>query len=99
MSIVNEVLLLYYIRNYALLNGLQTFAPSIAHMIGDGCVPLEILLDPRCESDNYDRLVPHTDATLQYDKFNRLRLSNNSTSISASPSDQVNGHLHNRMVN
>jgi hypothetical protein len=47
---------------------------------GDGCVPLEVLIDLRCESNDFDRLVPQTDATFHYDKFNRLRLRNNVTS-------------------
>ena len=37
-------------------------------------VPLEIMLDFRCESRAYDRLVPQTDAEIHYDRHNRLRL-------------------------
>jgi hypothetical protein len=43
-------------------------------------VPLEVLIDLRCESDEFERLVPQTDATLHYDKFNHLRLRNQVTS-------------------
>ncbi|KAF9569300.1 hypothetical protein CPC08DRAFT_812902 [Agrocybe pediades] len=66
-------------RNYTSLSGLQAFAPT---KIGttDGSVPLEVLIDLRCESDAFERLVPQTEATFRYDKFNRLRLRNNVTS-------------------
>ncbi|KAF5344064.1 hypothetical protein D9758_008855 [Tetrapyrgos nigripes] len=68
-------------RTYAALSGMQTFAPTFLSDIGDGCVPLEVLIDLRCESDSFERLVPQTDATFHYDKFNRLRLRNNVTSV------------------
>ncbi|KAJ1308412.1 hypothetical protein OPQ81_004117 [Rhizoctonia solani] len=87
-------------RNYGSLNGLQVFSPSRAHdrfvNTTPHEVPLEVLLDRRCESNDFDRLVPQTDATLQYDKFNRLRLRNKVTSAtdaSAEESD-INNHLH-----
>ncbi|CAE6486800.1 unnamed protein product [Rhizoctonia solani] len=86
-------------RNYGSLNGLQIFSPSRARDRSANStpyeVPLEVLLDRRCESNDFDRLVPQTDATLQYDKFNRLRLRNKVTSateISAEESD-INNHL------
>lgn len=59
-----------------MLSGLQTFALILASVV-DTFVALEVLIDFRCESDLFDRLVPQTDATLHYDKFNRLRLRNN----------------------
>ncbi|OBZ70295.1 hypothetical protein A0H81_09960 [Grifola frondosa] len=68
-------------RNFAWLNGLQTFSPSATNTSGEGYVPLEVLIDLRCENSAFDRLVPQTDATFQYDKFNRLRLRNNVTSV------------------
>ncbi|KAJ3512535.1 hypothetical protein NLJ89_g3461 [Agrocybe chaxingu] len=68
-------------RNYTSLNGLQCFAPTGQGTAGDGSVPLEVLIDLRCESNAFERLVPQTDATFHYDKFNRLRLRNNVTSI------------------
>ncbi|KAG8713591.1 hypothetical protein FRC11_011684, partial [Ceratobasidium sp. 423] len=86
-------------RNYGSLNGLQIFSPSRARDQSVNStpyeVPLEVLLDRRCESNDFDRLVPQTDATLQYDKFNRLRLRNKVTSateISTEESD-INNHL------
>lgn len=45
-------------------------------------VPLEVFVDYRCESKDYERLVPQTDATIQYDKFNRLRLHSRSSNVS-----------------
>lgn len=77
-------------RTYAILSGMQTFAPT-AKLSGDSCVPLEVLIDFRCESDEFDRLVPQTDATFHYDKFNRLRLRNNVTSVVNKSSA---GHSH-----
>ena len=74
-------------RTYALLSGLQTFAPASAS-VADTFVPLEVLIDFRCESDLFERLVPQTDATLHYDKFNRLRLrSNLASTVARSSSD------------
>lgn len=43
---------------------------------GKGRVPLEVLIDLKCESHEFERLVPQTDAMFHYDKFNRLRLRN-----------------------
>jgi hypothetical protein len=58
------------------LTSLQAFAPANICLATDGCVPLEVLIDFRCESEDFDRLVPPTDATFHYDRFNRLRLRN-----------------------
>ncbi|CAE7226687.1 unnamed protein product, partial [Rhizoctonia solani] len=86
-------------RNYGSLSGLQIFSPSRARDRSVNStpheVPLEVLLDRRCESNDFDRLVSQTDATLQYDKFNRLRLRNkvaSATDTSAEESD-INNHL------
>lgn len=73
-------------RNYVSLDGLQTFCPTLANSHGDGPVPLEVLIDYRCESDAFDRIVPQTNATGHYDRFNRLRLR---TKIA--PSNRVYG--------
>ncbi|KAG0709732.1 golgi-body localization protein domain-containing protein [Suillus ampliporus] len=74
-------------RNYMSLDGLQTFCPVDLASCGDGCVPLEVLIDYRCESDTFDRIVPQTNATCHYDRFNRLRLRNNVTSVTRSVPD------------
>ncbi|KAF7352699.1 hypothetical protein MVEN_01235800 [Mycena venus] len=84
-------------RTFTTLSGLQTFSPSSADYSGDGCVPLEVLIDFRCESNDFERLVPQTDATFHYDKFNRLRLRNNVTSVVRSAEKAGRGnhnHLH-----
>ncbi|KAJ6598956.1 golgi-body localization protein domain-containing protein [Mycena vulgaris] len=82
-------------RTFTTLSGLQTFSPASADYSGDGCVPLEVLIDFRCESNDFERLVPQTDATFHYDKFNRLRLRNNVTSVVRSASEKPgNNHLH-----
>lgn len=85
------------------LDGLQTFCPVDLESCGDGCVPLEVLIDYRCESDAFDRIVPQTNATCQYDRFNRLRLRNNVTSVTRSVPDNEHrrgkyAHLQNETV-
>ncbi|KAH7887657.1 golgi-body localization protein domain-containing protein [Phlebopus sp. FC_14] len=86
-------------RNYTSLDGLQTFCPTKTNSSGDGPVPLEVLIDYRCESNSFDRIVPQTNATCQYDRFNRLRLRNNVTSTvrsgGASPRRGGQAHLYN----
>lgn len=83
------------------LNGLQTFSPAGTVHPKDGCVPLEVLIDYRCESHEFDRLVPQTDATFHYDRFNRLRLGNNVTSTGQHGAEEVthaHGHLRSETV-
>ncbi|KAJ6515787.1 golgi-body localization protein domain-containing protein [Mycena sanguinolenta] len=83
-------------RTFTKLTGLQTFSPASADYSGDGCVPLEVLIDFRCESNDFERLVPQTEATFHYDKFNRLRLRNNVTSVVRSAEKTGLGH-HNHL--
>jgi hypothetical protein len=89
-------------RSYTSLNGLQVFSPANSDYYGDGCVPLEVFIDYRCESSDFDRLVPQTDATFHYDKFNRLRLRNNVTSVTRTAPDESllaqKSHLSNETV-
>ncbi|QRV87312.1 Apt1 domain protein [Ceratobasidium sp. AG-Ba] len=86
-------------RNYGSLSGLQIFSPSRTRGYTLKStpyeVPLEVLLDLRCESNDFDRLVSQTEATLQYDKFNRLRLRNQVTSDTVAPAGEqgLNDHL------
>ena len=84
------------------MKGLQTFSPSGPAYSGDGCLPLEVLVDFRCESRNFDRLVPQADATFHYDKFNRLRLRNDVTSVARptlqNPAIVNDNHLQNQTV-
>ncbi|KAL5508278.1 FMP27 [Sanghuangporus vaninii] len=80
-------------RTHAVLTGLQAFSPSAACRSRHDGVPLEVLLDLRAESSDFDRLVPQTNATFRYDKFNRLRLRNKVTSVVPSSVDQSNEHL------
>ncbi|OCH92936.1 hypothetical protein OBBRIDRAFT_802282 [Obba rivulosa] len=81
-------------RNFASLSGLQTFSPSIDNKCGEGHLPLEVLIDLRCETSAFDRLVPQTEASFQYDKFNRLRLRNNVTSVVRPSEQQGQSHQH-----
>ena len=67
----------------------------------NGSVPLEVLLDLRCESDAFELLVPQTEATFHYDKFNRLRLRNNISAIKVkaqSSTDSIDSHLQDETV-
>jgi hypothetical protein len=84
-------------RSYASLSGLQVFAPVGSIMPREAFVPLEVLIDLRCESTKFDRVVPQTDANFHYDKFNRLRLRNNLTSTRHSFSEKDN-HLNDQTV-
>lgn len=59
---------------------------------------MEVLIDLRAESKDFSRLVPQTNATFRYDKFNRLRLHNNVTSVVVNSADQLNSHLQHHMV-
>jgi hypothetical protein len=68
-------------------------------MTGDHCVPLEVFVDLRCESQNFDRVIPQTDATFHYDKFNRLRLRNKKESVLPTATDEsTHSHLQHQMV-
>jgi hypothetical protein len=60
-------------------------------------VPVEVLIDFRCESRDFDRLVPQTDATIHYDKFNRLRLRNDPVT-NVGEVTRNNAHLHHQTV-
>lgn len=81
--------------------GLQAFSPTYTEL-GNAIVPLEVLIDLRCESSRFERTVPQTDATFHYDKFNRLRLRNQVTSIATRVSTEstatVNNHLQAQTV-
>ncbi|KAF8076499.1 golgi-body localization protein domain-containing protein [Lyophyllum atratum] len=75
-------------RSLTSLSGLQTYAPAVLNATENIYVPLEVLLDPRCESSAFDQLVPQTDAAFQYDKFNRLRLRTSITSATRTSTDK-----------
>lgn len=79
-------------RTYIGLQGVQIFAPSKTSLTKDGCVPVEVLIDFRCESSDFDRLVPQTEATIRYDRFNRLRLRGSASMHDPFP-DLPNIHL------
>ncbi|KAG5639269.1 hypothetical protein H0H81_004930 [Sphagnurus paluster] len=85
-------------RSHMALSGLQTFSPVDLVNAEDISVPLEVLIDLRCESNAFDQLVPQTDATFHYDKFNRLRLRNNITCATRPSTDKSDlapdNHLH-----
>ncbi|KAF8528944.1 golgi-body localization protein domain-containing protein [Hysterangium stoloniferum] len=69
-------------RNYASIDNLQMFQPTSGSVADH--LPLEVFLDVKCESRDFERLVPQTRATLRYDKFNRLRLRNDVTTVAIS---------------
>lgn len=69
----------------------------------DGSVPLEVLIDLRCESKAFERVVPQTEAMFHYDKFNQLRLHNRLSTIKTQAgaqgsTDSVDNHLQDEMV-
>ena len=68
------------------------FAPSKTSSTKDECVPVEVLVDFKCESNDFDRLVPQTEATIRYDRFNRLRLRGSTKVLDPFP-DPSNIHL------
>jgi hypothetical protein len=76
----------------------QAFSPTQASLSADGCVPVEVLIDFRCDTSDFDRLVPQTEATIRYDKFNRLRLRNSVTSAGDGSFKHGNSHLQNQTV-
>ncbi|KAG8929196.1 hypothetical protein FRC02_005895 [Tulasnella sp. 418] len=84
-------------RNNVKLRGLQAFVPvELGSVSSFDQVPLEVLVDYKCESAEYERLVPHTDASILYDKFNRLRLHSKVSSNTSGPlldTDSSNEHL------
>ncbi|KZW03765.1 hypothetical protein EXIGLDRAFT_635040 [Exidia glandulosa HHB12029] len=83
-------------RNHAAVNGLQVFSPTTALQPLEARkrlshnVPLEVLVDYRCECNDFDRLVPQTEAVFHYDKFNRNRPR-------ASASTDVPSHIAHQM--
>ncbi|CAO1631545.1 unnamed protein product [Jaminaea pallidilutea] len=80
-------------RNYFSLDGLQAFHPnarcsffnSAGSRANSGLVyvPLETLVDLKYETRDFDRIVTRTDASLRYDKFNRLRLNDSTRPLAA----------------
>ncbi|KIJ56610.1 hypothetical protein M422DRAFT_218123 [Sphaerobolus stellatus SS14] len=66
-------------RNYASVNSLQVFQPTPGASTDH--LPFEVFVDVRCETRDFERIVQQTDATLKYDKFNRLRLRNELTTL------------------
>lgn len=83
------------------LHGVQAFVPTVLRPDSERCgVPLEILVDFRCESQDYERLIPQTDAVAQYDRFNRLRLHSQFSNASGdlTGTNPENEHLKNQTV-
>ncbi|KZO94872.1 hypothetical protein CALVIDRAFT_538650 [Calocera viscosa TUFC12733] len=82
-------------RNYFSLNGLQVFYPARDYVLSTShvFVPLEVLLDLRSETRDFERLVPYTDAKLHYDKFNQLRLRKKMRTASVDSLSRRNEHL------
>ncbi len=93
------------IRNYAVLRGLQGFYPNKPYLDGDShvSVPLEVMLDSKSYSPDFDRVIAKTDATLRYDKFNQLRIRNNmgneDLQIQGHGSDHLKHHQDLAIVN
>lgn len=91
-------------RNCFVLDNLQCYHPnaraqSQVKRQGFVSLPLEALVDMHGHARDFERIVPHTNATLYYDKFNKLRLSDSSRSVSTFRRDgkPVQDHLHHHM--
>uniref|UniRef100_V5EIZ2 Golgi-body localization protein domain-containing protein n=2 Tax=Kalmanozyma brasiliensis (strain GHG001) TaxID=1365824 RepID=V5EIZ2_KALBG len=91
-------------RNFFALDNLQCFHPNASaqskvkkHAFVS--LPLEALIDMHGHGGDFERIVPHTNATMYYDKFNKLRLSDSSRSVSTFRKDgkPVQDHLHHHM--
>ncbi|MCO5584896.1 hypothetical protein L7F22_038828 [Adiantum nelumboides] len=84
-------------RNFIGVDALQGFHPSKKCTFVNNktrgssnfvYVPLETLIDVRYETSDFDRICPRTDAMVQYDKFNKLRLNDPNHPVAASNSDE-----------
>ncbi|KAJ1599133.1 hypothetical protein NDA14_002572 [Ustilago hordei] len=91
-------------RNFFALDSLQCYHPS-ANVLSNALkhrlvsLPLEAFVDMHGHTSNFERIVPHTNATMYYDKFNKLRLSDSSRSVATFRKDgkPVQDHLHHHM--
>ncbi|PWZ01312.1 hypothetical protein BCV70DRAFT_158220, partial [Testicularia cyperi] len=94
-------------RNFFALDGLQCFHPSrtcrflksAQRRYGFVFLPIETMVDVHGHTHDFDRIVPHTDASLYYDKFNKLRLSDSSRSVATFGDDgkPLHDHLYHHM--
>ncbi|CDR98696.1 hypothetical protein [Sporisorium scitamineum] len=91
-------------RTFFGLDNLQCYHPnahaqSQAKRHGFVSLPLETLVDVHGHARDFERIVPHTNATVYYDKFNKLRLSDSSRSVATFRKDgkPVQDHLHHHM--
>ncbi|PWN26691.1 hypothetical protein BDZ90DRAFT_232818 [Jaminaea rosea] len=91
-------------RNYFSLDGLQAFYPSDEQSLAQSrtqlvYVPLETLVDLKLQTKDFDRIVSRTDASLRYDKFNRLRLNDSTRPLAADldSADPAVDHLRHHM--
>ncbi|CAO1617992.1 unnamed protein product [Parajaminaea phylloscopi] len=94
-------------RNYFSLDGLQAFHPKSSRAVFGAArvhermvfVPLETLIDVKYETRDFDRVVSRTDASLRYDRFNRLRLNDSTRPLAADVNDnsQAVDHLRHHM--
>ncbi|KAF8314787.1 hypothetical protein DL93DRAFT_2227867 [Clavulina sp. PMI_390] len=83
-------------RNHAQVHRMQVFSPSELHALTfdqSYNVPLEVLVDNRCEHGDFHRLLPHTDVKIHYDKFNRLRLRSEASMTIADGVADMSSHL------
>ena len=93
--------LIIFFRNYVKLTGLQVFSPNSqvpdASLQDPLVVPLEVIVDHHSDHDGFSRLLSRSNGTLQYDKFNRLRVQNGPMSHVMDASD-VSDHIRNYTV-
>ncbi|SPO27179.1 uncharacterized protein UTRI_10641_B [Ustilago trichophora] len=90
-------------RNFFALDNLQCYYPNAlaqsgAQKRGYMSLPLETLIDMHGQARDFERIVPHTNATMYYDKFNKLRLSDSSNVATFRKDGKpVQDHLHHHM--
>ncbi len=97
-------------RNFFALDSLQCFHPNSRSKPGREAhhralkhgfvsLPLESLVDMQGQARDFERIIPHSNATMYYDKFNKLRLSDSTKSVATFRKDgkPVQDHLHHHM--
>ena len=60
-------------RNYIFFDRIEAWHPNDASAQDLTALPLEVLLDERQTHSGFSRVMPRTDAAVQYDKFNKVR--------------------------
>lgn len=90
-----------FCRSYGTMTDLQAFCPSTINdsESGSDFLPLEVMYDTMSVTTDFEKIVPQTNVSLQYDKFNQLRLRNKLRPMLAPGADsELSEHLKHHMV-